>query len=142
VQTEWLAYLDDDDMLGPVHLERLMDHAEKTNADLVFPWFTVVGSGSDPFPANEHREWDAENPHHTTVTFLVRTEVARKVGFFIDSDLYTPEEFLDGPPGQKQGEEFRFVLRVAAEGYKIEKLHERTWFWRHHRTNTSGQPPA
>lgn len=139
VQTEWTAFLDDDDELREIHLEHLMRKAEEDQADLVFPWFDVTGGmgGKDPFPKNEKREWTLDDPHHTTITFLVRTEVARVVGGFLDG---LPPELWPGQVGQKEGEEFRFVVRVAQAGYKISKLHERTWLWRHHGRNTSGLP--
>src|SRR5690349_15794893 len=56
--TEWLAFLDDDDTLEPDHLRLLLAKAEKTGADLVYPWFNVVGGGTDPFPQWEGVEWD------------------------------------------------------------------------------------
>jgi hypothetical protein len=137
VNTTWTAFLDDDDYLREVHLAHLLRRAEETDADLVFPWFDVVGRGArDPFPLNEKRTWDPEDPHHTTVTFLVKTALAKKVGGFMDG---LPPEEWPGDEGRKEGEEFRFVLRVAEAGGKVEKLYERTWLWRHHGANTSGQ---
>jgi glycosyltransferase involved in cell wall biosynthesis len=139
VRTEWVAFLDDDDEMNVDHLEKLHAHAIATESDFVFSWFTVMG-GTDPFPANEHREFDPEDPHQTTVTVLVRTEAAVAVGGF--------EDGIDGDPGtdtqgNRAGEEFRFAKRIAAAGYKIGKLHERTWTWHHHQHrggNTSGLP--
>lgn len=143
VETEWTAFLDDDDYFKPEHLEKLLAHAEKTGADFVFPWFTVIGSGRDPFPMNEAKEWTLEDPHQTTITFLVKTEVAQALGGFIDQpDDSDPdgEEVGTDAQGHRAGEDFRFVLRLARAGYKIEKLHERTWVWTHWSGNTSGMP--
>lgn len=139
VTTEWTAFLDDDDFLYPEHLEKLKVHADLTDADMVFPWFDVLGTGKDPFPMNEHKEWTLEDPHQTTITMLVRTEAARGVGGFLGD-----EEDIDGQEvdaeGNRAGEDFRFVLRLAKAGARIEKLHERTWVWVHHTSNTSGLP--
>lgn len=140
VTTEWVAFLDDDDEFLPNHLQALMMHQETTGADLVFPWFHVAG-GSDPFPENEHREFDLNEPHQTTVTFLVRTKVALEVNGFIDPAAIDPE-FDPGTDaqGHRAGEEYRFVIRVAQAGYKIAHLDQRTWRWRHWRGNSMGMP--
>lgn len=138
--SEWVAFLDDDDELLPQHLERLIAHAEETGADMVFPWFTVVG-GIDPFPQHFGRVWTKDDPTQTTITFLVRREAALAVGGFIDGD-----EGTDGL-GHRAGEDFRFVCRLADAGYSVVHLSERTWRWHHHRAsdgtsvgNTSGRP--
>lgn len=133
VQTEWTAFLDDDDEMGTEHLEKLYAHAIATQADFVFPWFTVMG-GPDPFPANEKIPWTLEAPHQTTVTFLVRTEAAKAVGGFLDPQSDPECDPGTDSQGNRAGEEFRFVVRLAEAGYKIEKLYERTWTW-HHWTN-------
>jgi hypothetical protein len=139
VTTPWVAFLDDDDDFKPQHLQRLREHAEATGADFVFPWFDVIG-GTDPFPDNEHREYDIEAPHQTTVTFLVKTEAAKAVGGFIDPDMDDMvDPGVDGE-GHRAGEEFRFVIRLARAGYKVEHLHERTWNWRHWTGNSMGMP--
>jgi glycosyltransferase involved in cell wall biosynthesis len=39
VETEFVAFLDDDDELLPNHLELCLDEIERTGADLVYPWF-------------------------------------------------------------------------------------------------------
>ena len=72
VHTPYVAYLDDDDRLKPNHLELLEHELRRTHADLVFPWFDVVG-GDDPFPANEGRPFDPDKPVQIPVTFLART---------------------------------------------------------------------
>jgi hypothetical protein len=141
VQTEWTAFLDDDDEFMPQHLQNLKMHQETTGADMVFPWFRVIGGGYDPFPHHQYREYDVNNPHQTTVTFLVRTKAALAVGGFIDPDYIDPE--LDpgkDAEGHRAGEEFRMVLRLAQAGYKIAHLQEMTWKWRHWGGNSMGLP--
>lgn len=120
VETPWVAFLDSDDELDPEHIEKLMSCAEETGADYIYPWFRVVG-GSDPFPMFFGRPWDNAAPHSTTITILVRTELARRVGF------------KDVP-----WEDWDFTLRCMAEGAKIVHLPERTWTWFHHGLNSSG----
>lgn len=135
-----VAFLDDDDELGQLHLERLEAVMDETGADLVFPWFTVIG-GVDPFPQHFGRVWTKDDPTQTTITFLVKREAALAVGGFIDGD-----EGVDGD-GHRAGEDFRFVCRLADAGYSIVHLPERTWKWHHHMApdgksigNTSGRP--
>lgn len=134
-KSEWIAFLDDDDELLPNHLSRLIAHAEATGADMVFPWFNVIGPAgvADPFPQHFGRTWSLDDPTQTTITFLVRRRAALAVGGFIDEDAGTDGE------GNRAGEDFRFVLRLARAGYKIEHLAERTWNWHHHGGNLSGQ---
>lgn len=43
VKTSWFAVLDDDDEFYPFHLQECYSHAMKTGADIVYPWFDVVG---------------------------------------------------------------------------------------------------
>lgn len=138
VETEWTAFLDDDDYFLPEHLEKLHRKAKETDADMVFPWFTVMGNGVDPFPMNEKREWVREDPHQTTITFLVKTEAALAVGGFLGDEPDEDGQETDSQ-GNRAGEDFRFVLRLHDAGYRIEKLYERTWVWMHHGGNTSGQ---
>jgi len=124
VSTEWTAFLDDDDELLPQHLERLLACAEQTGADYVYPWFDVVG-GTDPFPQHEGRPFDPARPVATTITVLVRTELAKRVGFS-----------NSGP----WGEDHQFTLGCIQAGARIVHLPERTWRWHHHSKNTSGCP--
>lgn len=137
VETELAAFLDDDDVLYPQHLEHLLAKMNETGADLVYPWFDVVG-GSDPFPEFFGQPWDNEHPHQTTVTFLAKTEVLLACGGF--QDLMDGPDVGTDPLGHRAGEEYRLVLRLAAAGYKIVHLPERTWQWNHWGGNTMGLP--
>lgn len=134
-RTDWVAFLDDDDELLPRHLELLVACAKLTDADLVFPWFTVVG-GADPFPQHFGMPWDDAVPRQTTITFLIRREWLERVGGFDD-----PDPTLDAAPdGNRAGEDYRLILRLVEQGAKIVHLPEKTWIWYHHNGNTSGMP--
>lgn len=122
VTTPWVAFLDSDDELDADHVEKLLAHAKKTGSDYVYPWFRVQG-GIDPFPQFFGRPWSNKAPHSTTITILIRTEIARRVGF------------RDVP-----FEDWDFTLRCIEEGVKISHLPEKTWVWHHHGKNTSGRP--
>lgn len=121
VTTEWTAFLDSDDELDPTHLAQLLTCATETGADYVYPWFRVVG-GRDPFPMFFGKPWDDDHPHSTTITILVRTGLARLVGF------------------HGQGEDFRFTKGCVTAGARIVHHPERTWTWHHGPQNSSGRP--
>lgn len=121
VATEWTAFLDSDDEMDPTHLQQLLAYAEQTEADYVYPWFRVVG-GRDPFPMFFGKPWDNAHPHSTTITILVRTELAKQVGF------------------TGAGEDFRFTKGCITAGAKIVHYPAKTWTWHHGPQNTSGRP--
>jgi hypothetical protein len=145
VATEWVAFLDDDDLLYADHLAVLAAHAQLTGADLVYPWFTVEDGGTDPFPEFFGRPWDPHHPHQVPVTFLARTDVVRAVGGF--SAPFNPDTDHDpgAEGGHRAGEDLRLILRVN-RSFKIAHVAERTWGWSHWLNddgtvgNTSGIP--
>lgn len=129
VDTEWVAFLDDDDMFKPIHLEHLYNHAQETGADFVYSWFDLIG-GTDPFPETHFTNpFNPEDPIETTITTLVRTGLAKEVGFkaLNRGEINT-------------GEDRYFTLGVMEAGGLISHLVEKTWFWFHHANNTSGLP--
>lgn len=133
VETEWTAFLDSDDTMDPDHIEHLLACAEGTGADYVYPWFRVQG-GRDPFPMFFGKPWDDAHPHHTTITVLVRTGLARKVGFKAPDPAT-----VTGPEGN-WGEDWHFTLGCMNAGAQIVHLPRVSWTWFHHGANTSGLP--
>lgn len=134
VDTPWVAFLDSDDEMDPDHLARLLFFAGGCGADYVYPWFRIGGSGADPFPQFFGKPWDDNEPHQTTVTTLVKTELARSVGFI------HPDGGETFPDGNRAGEDWHFTLGCMARRAKIVHLPDRTWTWHHHGANTSGLP--
>jgi hypothetical protein len=131
---EWVAFLDDDDELGPDHLAWLYDCAVGHDADFVYPWFEVIG-GTDPFPMFFGMPWDPKDPHQTTITGLWRREALESIGGFPE-----PGATVVDTLGNRVGEDYGAVSRLNAAGGKIVHLPERTWTWHHHQANTSGVP--
>lgn len=128
VETPWVAFLDDDDWFASIHLERMMAHAQETGADFVYSWFQTVPPGLDPFPPTHFtRDFDPQDPIETTITTLVRTGIAKQVGF---KALERGEN--------NSGEDRYFTLGCLALGAHISHLKERTWYWNMHGRNTSG----
>ena len=135
VDTEWVAFLDDDDEMLPGHLSRLMWWAGHVDADYVFSWYEVMGGGTDPRPDEFGLAWDPAEPRQTTVTTLVRTGLALEAGFVDPSDAP-----LDSPDRLYAGEDWYFTRRCNELGGRISHLPEVTWLWWHHGQNTSGLP--
>lgn len=146
-RTDWVAFLDSDDLLMPNHLQALLDHALHTGADLVYSWFRLLeqrpdgrrvdhGDRDPIFPPTHFSEpFDPTQPVETTMTVLVRRELAQQVGM----------RRLDR--GEvNTGEDRAFTLDCLAAGASVQHLVARTWWWRHHWLspdrigNTSGLP--
>lgn len=128
VDTEWVAFLDSDDQFKKNHLEVLIKGAEETGADYLYSWYEAVGFNSDPLP-HFGKVFDPENPTHTTITTLVRTELAQSVGF---QTYFKPGE------QPASDEDWQFTLKCLEAGAKIVHVPQRTWLFNHHGGNTSG----
>lgn len=136
----WVAPLDDDDEFLPQHLEHLLRHAEETGADYVYAWFELIGQAGqsygtvDPiFPKGHYKNpFDPNEPIETTITVLVRAELARQVGY----------QALErgGQDVANSGEDYNFLLNCLKLGAKVSHLVERTWLWRHHGRGAPGVP--
>lgn len=128
VDTEWMAWLDSDDEWYPQHLRRCAETAQDTGAWFVFPWFDAPGDPLGHFGL----PFNPAAPHHTTITFLVRTELARVVGF------------NTAPSERHSNEDWHHLLGLCeiavARDYPMVHLPERTWYWHMDGGNSSGLP--
>lgn len=80
-------------------------------------------------------QWDDNDPCQTTVTTLVRTEMALHAGGYRWKD--------DGgrdAQGNRRGEDHDFARRCRKAGARMRHHPEVTWTWHHHASNTSGLP--
>lgn len=136
VQTEWVAYLDDDDQWYPHHLETLWNLAQERGAWYVWSWF----DGNSPFPGHRGRQMNLDQPHHTTMAVMVRTELSQKAGFYPHPEA----------PPEWSGEDWYHQLRCIEELRKkfgdevattlFAGTPEVTWTYRVHGRNTGGRP--
>lgn len=137
VKTEFVAFLDDDDQLRPLHLEALLAHQAETGADLVYPHFDVIstaGNAFDPFADREGKPFDAEllaTRNYIPVTVLARTELLRDAGGFRNLNDSTE-------PGASPCEDMGAWHALLAAGGTFSHLNKRSWIW-HWGSNTSGR---
>jgi hypothetical protein len=136
--TKWVAFLDDDDEMDPWHLRDLWLNA--TRADYVWSRFRVgfpggqCKDGPEPLGPGTFEQWNDAQPAQTTVTTLVRRELAMDVGGFAQPDG------ADSIDGQRAGEDWLFTLACRAAGGVFLHVPKVTWTWNHHGANTSGLP--
>jgi len=128
VDSEWVAFLDDDDEFKPNHLRACARNAALTGADLVYPWFDCdgedkIGMFGVPFDPVLLRK-----RNYIPVTVLVRTELVRKVGGFQDH----PDD--NGDPCEDWG----LWLALLTAGAVFSHLPQRTWIW-HNGAGTRGR---
>jgi glycosyltransferase involved in cell wall biosynthesis len=130
VTTEWVAFLDSDDYFYPSHLDALAQAVYAEEADFVFS-HPITWGGYNPFEADFGKPWDNDNPRHTTITTLVRTELAQTVGFL---NYNKPNGF------GVSDEDWRFAIGCMEAGAKIVHVPEKTWLWNMHGRNSGGVP--
>jgi glycosyltransferase involved in cell wall biosynthesis len=129
VDSEWVAFCDDDDEWYPNHLRLCARHARLTGADVVYPGYDIdgddpIGCFGIPFdPFLLHRR------NYIPVTTLCRTELVRKVGGFSDR----PDE--NGDPCEDWG----LWLALLDAGATFSHLPQRTWLWHNNANGTRGR---
>lgn len=121
VDTEWIAILDDDDLLYPRHLEVLLEDSD--GADVVHSAFDVEGRDGWDWQDAHLFGCSIVQPGHNgiPVTALIRREIFLEVGGF----------------GTKRPEDANLWRAIKAAGGRFECRHERTWVYRFHGKNRS-----
>jgi glycosyltransferase involved in cell wall biosynthesis len=136
VHTEWTAFLDDDDLLFPQHLEACIGAANSSGADLIYPWHEIhdrngnqvsdlLPGGLQPFNLEAFKK-----SNYIPITVLVRTQALLDVGGFP-----TPKKVGDG---WFKCEDYGGWNRLIEAGHTFYHHPERTWVWNHWGGNTSG----
>lgn len=134
VGTDRLAWLDSDDEWLPMHLRKCEEVMDATGAVFVYPWMTA--DSNDPL-GHFGIPFNPATPHHTTITFMVETALAKEVGFAADYLTVTPER-------RHGGEDWLHIVGLCQlavqRGLKMVHLAERTWRYHVDGNNTSGLP--
>lgn len=149
VETDVIAWLDDDDWLKNSHLKACMRVLEQSpfQPALVYPAPHMV-NGRDPtavtyqgrFPVvpwglrftSEMASHIRQVGSFIPMTHLVRTDVVREIGGFPEGRT------LDS--GRYQGEDERYLIEILNRGYGFEHFDGRTWYWNVNPKSTAGKP--
>ena len=147
VDTEFVAFLDDDDELLPLHLEVCVAALRQQRADLAYPGMIAVG-GRDPLacPVNGVLvnpfgvPFGPEQAHHLRtvgnfipITYVARTAAVKAVGGF-------PQPVADRSKGSGRIEEdYGLLLKLLQAGARFVHVPVRTWRYHFHDTNTGGR---
>lgn len=131
VDTEWVAFLDDDDELLPDHLKLCGRAARLTAADVVYPGYQPVGGGDPvgcfgiPFDGEL-----LQRRNFIPATTLCRTEAVLAAGGF------QPHPDEHGDPCEDWG----LWLAMHEQGATFYHLPRVTWRWNLAPGSTRGRP--
>src|SRR5262245_61643719 len=119
VDTGWVAFLDDDDVLKPNHIRACARHAVLTGADVVYPGYDAVGEDPVncfglPFDGTL-----LKRRNFIPVTTLCRTAAV------IDAGGFQPHPDENDDPCEDWG----LWLALYDAGAKFSHLPQRTWVW-------------
>ncbi|HEU5006861.1 MAG TPA: glycosyltransferase [Jatrophihabitantaceae bacterium] len=131
VNTEWVAFLDDDDAFLPEHLSKLHACAVENDADVVYPMPRAEAKARSGIPALRFgMPFDADELRRAPYipnTVLARTDLVQKVGGF------------ECAPGTVW-DDYGLFLKLLAVGAKFVHLPEVTWIWNQLGQGTAGVP--
>jgi hypothetical protein len=137
--TEWVAILADDDEFMPNHLETLWNLVTSEGADIGFTHFVYSNLGNAG-----HLErfrgvpFDNANPRQMTGVFLARRDLVLEVGGH--STGFDPNSYEVDESGNRIGEDFLIVRRLAAAGARFAVSPVVTWIYHVGHGNTLGMP--
>jgi len=149
VETDLVAWLDDDDELLPLHVGALAYVLEREpGVDLVYPTPRMVG-GADPTAVTERGRWvkpwgvafGREQERHLRergsfipITHMCRVDVLRRAGGFPDG--------VTLPDGRYRGEDEAMLIALLDAGARFQHLNVVTWLWHVWSGHTAGKARA
>jgi len=137
-RTRWVAFLDDDDLFHPDHLETLLGHALETGADVVYSSCRVIHAKLGVIPP-DHPGWDEwGRPGKEFDPDLLRQRSYLPVTSLVDRGLAQRSSFE--PPDGSHYDDWGFYLGLLDLGATFSHINKVTWTWNHGEHNTSGQP--
>jgi glycosyltransferase involved in cell wall biosynthesis len=83
---EWLAFLDDDDIWLPNHIQTCLDHSD--GADVVYTDCDLVGDHHSPVVNRDFDPFALTHHNYIPVTALVRRSAFEAAGMFDPADRY------------------------------------------------------
>lgn len=147
VETDVIAWLDDDDELLPTHVERLVRVLDRFPViDLVYPIPRMIG-GRDPTATSVDGRWvrpwgvafGPEQERHLRdlgsfipITHVVRADTVRRAGGFP----------IPGTPEwpRPNVEDWGYLVKLLNAGARFHHLPVVTWLWHVHGAHTGGEP--
>jgi hypothetical protein len=123
VTTEWVAFLDDDDLLDASHIEILHGVAHRADATVVVSYCRFAGTPIPPRYCNRPYDREALRRHGIfPITVLVKTEAIRRAGCFGD------ERYEDWALWNRMADQGAFFLTVPEETwtYRLDRADHRT----------------
>lgn len=136
VQTEWVAFLDDDDEMLPDHLATLCAAQRSTGADLVWPYYEVIG-GVDPYATTPRTDEVVYNQPRLPTPTLMRAPFARSVGGY--PPPHVPERSHPSWVPGSLCDEWGLHRALLDAGAKFHHVETVTWRWHHHANNCGGR---
>lgn len=112
VDTEWVTFLDDDDLLLPNHLEVLLANSE--HQDIVYTRPRFDGWTGHPGYLKPYSPELLEKESIVPITAMLRTDLFREVGGFPDG----------------WGYDWRMWLACSDVGARVNPVEEVTWVYR------------
>jgi len=146
-EVDYVAFLDDDDVMYSNHLRLLERAAIESGADVTYPWFDVKDPWNRKLPSflnvgdepAENRPFDqasvdelASRSNFIPVTTLVRRIALERVGGF-------PRPGTARWP-HEANEDWGLWRSMLDDGAIFYHLPARTWQWRWHENHTMGRP--
>lgn len=126
-RSEWVAFVDDDDVIYPHHIRTLLEHALATGADVTYSHYLTFRNGEpcgDPLGGSA-REFDAvrlRKSNYIPVTTLCRTDAVKSAGGF-----------------QSDPEDYGLWIAMLNAGATFSYVPEITWEWHFHDHQTGGR---
>jgi len=139
INNKYVAILDDDDYLLPLHLELLFNTIEKEKADLVYPSWQNENNFVTHLDHIFGKEWNNNDVHQVPITWLAKTSSIKDVGGFSRNFDVNTSEFDEH--GHRIGEDFNIIKNFVKYDKKIFHINVKTWVWNcGHTGSTQGKP--
>lgn len=128
VETEWVAFLDDDDLFDRDHLQSLLDLAHATDSDVTWSWCRCISERAISIPRPTAFDPEAlRDRNYIPVTVLARTAAVRAAGGFSKRDRF---------------EDWHLWLRMLDNGARFAVVPRVTWTYRLMGDNLTFRPPG